>query len=339
MRILKPPPLRPGDTVGIVSPSWGGAGAFPHRTAQGVKQLHALGFTVKLGLHALNQHGTVSDTADKRAEDILGMFADPEVKLVLAAIGGDHARELLPLLDYDLIRNNPKIFMGYSDITVLNLGIWKMAGLVTFNGPALLTDFAEWPEMFDYTATYMLKALTQENPIGLIEPSTWWTDEFQHWEEKEDQLRPRQRFDSPGWTWLKGGLSEGHLVGGALESLHELRAGPYWPDWEEAIFFFETTEEKPSPDEVGRWLREYEDLGVLEKLRGLLVGRPYAYTQDETAALDEILLEITAGYDFPIVTGMDFGHTAPQFTLPVGCRARIDTHNQRFEILEAAVQG
>ena len=170
-QMIKPPRLKPGDTIGIVSPSWGGAGRFPHRTERGVACLEAQDYKVKMGKHALNQHGAVSDTAENRVADLHAMFKDRKVKAIIAAIGGDHSCHLLPLLDFDLIQGNPKIFMGYSDITVLNVAIWQLTGLTTFNGPALLTDFAEYPTMFEYTESHMLKVLTETEPLGSIEPS------------------------------------------------------------------------------------------------------------------------------------------------------------------------
>src|SRR5512146_3218741 len=141
--MIKPPRLKPGDTIGIVSPSWGGAGTFPHRVELGIRHLEESGYRVRLGEHALNHSGYVSDTPENRAADLMAFFADPQVRAIVAAIGGDHACHLLPLLDFDLIRRNPKVLVGFSDITVLNVAIWQATGLVTFNGPALLTDFAE----------------------------------------------------------------------------------------------------------------------------------------------------------------------------------------------------
>jgi muramoyltetrapeptide carboxypeptidase len=335
--IVKAPRLKRGDLIGIVSPSWGGAALFPHRVDQGIRHLNSLGFRVKIAPHALNRRGYVSDLAENRAQDIHEMFGDRQVKAIIAAIGGDHSCHLLPLLDYGLIRQNPKIFMGYSDVTVLNIAIYHKAGLVTFNGPALLTDFGESPRTLEYTEEYFLRAVAAPIPIGRIEPSPVWTEEVQNWEEKEDLKRARALKPSNGWTWLKAGSSEGVLIGGCLESLQHLRGTPYWPDWEDAILFIETSEEKPGPETVDGMLMDYQNMGVLDKIRGLLVGRPMRYSAEEAQQLDEILLQRTRGYSFPIVTGMDFGHTAPQFTLPVGVRARIDSPEAAFEILEPAV--
>ena len=311
---------------------------FPHRVERGVQHLQSLGLKVKIAPHALNQRGFVSDTPQNRAHDIHSMFGDPEVKAIVAAIGGDHSCHLLPLLDFDLIRRNSKAFMGFSDITVLNVAIWKATGLVTFNGPALLTDFAEHPGMFEYTERYMLKALCEAKPIGVIEPSTWWTEEFLDWEQKADLKRPRARHHSPGWTWLRGGVAEGVLVGGCLPSLQHLRGTRFWPEWEEAILFFETSEGPPPPERVDAILMDYENMGVLQRLKGLIVGRPMRYTDEEKQQLREVVLERTSRYTFPIVTDMDFGHTSPQFTIPIGCRARIDAENQRFEVIDAATE-
>ncbi|MFZ0545413.1 MAG: UPF0158 family protein [Candidatus Promineifilaceae bacterium] len=336
--MIKPLVLAEGDTIGIVSPSWGGAGAFPHRVEAGIRYLQSMGYKVKLAEHAANQDGFVSDSAENRAQDIHDMFRDPDVKMILAAIGGDHSCHLLPLLDFDLIRQNPKIFMGYSDITVLNVAIWQQTGLTTFNGPALLTDFAEFPRMFEYAEQYFLKAVTKPKPIGKIEPSPQWTEEFLEWETKADQKRPRNMTDSTGWNWLKAGFGEGPLIGGCIESLQHLRGTPYWPDWEGAILFIETSEDKPSPATVDGILMDYENMGVLAQLSGMLVGRPMSYSEQEKQQLREIILARTEKFNFPIISDMDFGHTAPQFTLPLGCEARIDTNRALFEIVEAAVR-
>lgn len=114
--------------MGIVSPSWGGAALFPHRVEQGVRQIERLGFRVKLGRHALQSSSFVSDSPEHRISDLHEMFCDPQVRLIVAATGGDHSCHLLPLLDFALIREHPTLFMGFSDITVLNVAIWKEPG-------------------------------------------------------------------------------------------------------------------------------------------------------------------------------------------------------------------
>ena len=266
------------------------------------------------------------------------MFLDADVGAIIAAIGGDHSCHLLPYLDFDLIASHPKIFIGFSDITVLNIAIWSETGVVTFNGPALLTDFAEYPKIFDYTEKYFLKAVCEVKPVGRVDPSPWWTEEFLDWRDKQDLSRHRERRDSEGWTWLKPGVVEGPLVGGCLTSLQHLRGTRFWPCWDGVIMFIETSETKPDPATVDGILMDYENMGVLERIAGLLVGRPMKYTDQEKAKLREVILERTRQYTFPIVTDLDFGHTSPQFTIPIGCRGRIDTQAKSFEIVESAVE-
>ena len=338
MEVVKPPKLRQGDLIGVVSPSWGGAGAFPHRVDRGRQHLESLGFRVRIGRHAMNQLGFVSDTAENRVSDLHEMFEDPEIRAIVAATGGDHSCHLLPLLDFGLIRNNPKILMGFSDVTVLNVSIWTKTRIVTFNGPALLSDFAEYPRMFDYTERSFLNTLCRAEPAGAIQPSEWWTEEFRDWGEKKDLERPRVRQASEGPLWLRPGYAEGTLVGGCMESMQHLRGTEFWPDFAGAILFLETSEELPSPAKVDGILMDYENMGVFEKLSGLLYGRPMKYTPSEKQELYQVILDRTEGYRFPIVANLDFGHTAPQFVLPIGCRARIDGSNRRFEIIESAVR-
>jgi muramoyltetrapeptide carboxypeptidase LdcA involved in peptidoglycan recycling len=310
---------------------------FPHRVEQGVRQLERLGFRVKLGRRALHASGFVSDSPENRASDVHEMFCDPEVRLIVAAIGGDHSCHLLPLLDFELMRQHPTLFMGFSDVTVLNIAIWKETGLVTFNGPALLTDFAEYPEMFDYTRLSFLRTVTQPAPVGPVTPSAWWTEEFLDWHEQQDRTRPRVQQPSDGWTWLKPGFAEGVLVGGCLESLEHLRGTRFWPDWRGCLLFIETSEGAPSPAAVDGTLMDYDNMDVLRSISGLLVGRPMRYTAQQRQELRDVVRNRTRAFDFPVVMDMDFGHTAPQFTLPIGCLARIDTTSQTFEILESAV--
>lgn len=340
MKKCKARALQQGDTIGIISPSWGGAGVFPHRVEQGKTMLEQLGFKVKFAEHARNHQGYLSDSAENRASDIHQMFLDDEVKAIIAAVGGDHSCHLLPLLDYEMIAQHPKIFMGYSDVTVLNMALWKQCELVTFNGPAFIVDFAEYPQMLDYTLEHFLKTTTQSHAVGTIQPANAWTEEMLDWAEKEDLTRARAMNPSTGWHWLKAGgetVVEGRLLGGCLGSLQHLRGTPYWPDWQDSIFFVETSEEKPSPAKVDGILMDYENMGVLSQIKGMLVGRPMYYSEEEKQQLDALLLERTQNYDFPIISTMDFGHTAPQFCLPLGCKAQIDSKAKTFGLLEAAV--
>jgi len=332
---MKPPALRPGDSIGVVALSWNGPATYPHRVERGRRYLESLGYRVVLAPHVYGDRGHLAGTPEERAADLHGLFADPSVRAIVSAIGGNHSCHLLPLLDWDLIRRNPTIVVGYSDTTVPNLAIYARTGLTTFNGPALMTDFGEYPAPFAYTVEAWQRALCRAEAIGAVSPAAAWTDEFLDWGTRADLARPRALRPSHGWTWLKGGRVTGRLIGGCLEDMQHLRGTPYWPDLTGAILFVETMTLKPASfDSV---LQDYENMGVFAQIAGLLVGRSPGYSDRQHADLRAVLLERTRRYAFPIVADMDFGHTAPQLTLPIGCRAELDVADHRFAITEAAV--
>lgn len=334
---LLPPALRRGDTVGIVSPSWFGGEAFLPRAQRGIAMLESLGFQVRVGEHAFNAHGHASDTPQHRVADIHTMFADEAVRAIVCTIGGDHSCHLLPLLDWDLIHANPKIFVGFSDITVLNNAIRSRTGLVTFNGPTLLTDWAEFPTMPELSRRSALSVLTQPRPFGDLPKAAEWTDEFLDWGTGEDATRRRAHMPAEGWRWIHPGVGEGDLVGGCIESLQHLRGTPYWPDFEGAILMLETSEERPSAEKLDGMLMDYENMGVFDRITGLLMARPYGMSHEEKEASWRVVAERTVRFGFPVVGNMDIGHTTPLLTLPLGCRVLVDSDVQRVSIVEAAV--
>jgi muramoyltetrapeptide carboxypeptidase len=255
---VKPRALRRGDLIGIISPSWFGGAAYIPRAQRGIDTLVSLGFNVRVGTHAFNNLGHVSDTAEHRVHDLHEMFADPDIAAIISTIGGDHSCHLLPLIDWDLIARNPKIFLGFSDITVLNNAILSQSGLTTFNGPALLTDWAEFPGMPNISKRCALDVLTVPQPFGDLPMSDEWTDEFLDWSTGADLTRRRTHHPAEGWQWIHPGAAEGRLVGGCLESLQHLRGTPYWPDCDGAILLLETSELRPSPETLDGMLMDYE---------------------------------------------------------------------------------
>ncbi len=266
------------------------------------------------------------------------MFADPSIAAVICTIGGDHSCHLLPLIDWDLITRNPKIFLGFSDITVLNNAILSQTGLTTFNGPALLTDWAEFPAMPEISKRSALDVLTEPRPFGDLPMSDEWTDEFLDWRTGADPPRRRTHQLAEGWRWLRPGFAEGRLVGGCLESLQHLRGTPYWPDCKGAILFLETSELSPSAATLDGILMDYENMGVLGQIAGLLVGRPYGMTAEQKESMWKVVSERTQRFGIPVVGNLDIGHTTPLLTLPLGCMARIDSDTGRVSIIDSAVR-
>jgi muramoyltetrapeptide carboxypeptidase LdcA involved in peptidoglycan recycling len=345
--IIKPRKLRPGDKVATVSLSWGGAGTFPHRYQAGKQQLQdEFGLVVVEMPHTLSDDAWLKRHPHARADDLMAAFADPSIKAIISTIGGDDSIRLLPWLDLDIIRSNPKIFMGYSDTTITHMACFK-AGLVSFYGPAIMAGFAENGGLFPYMVNSVRKTLFSTAPIGNIAPnSDGWSVEWLDWAEPENQSRRRKLNPSPGWKFIQGeGIRRGHLLGGCFEVLDWLRGTRFWPEpdaWQGAILFLETSEEAPPPSAVLYGLRCYAALGILSKLSGILFARPGGQVPvDQFEEYDQVLRQVVAEeeglVDLPIITHMDFGHTDPMFVLPYGVQAEIDCDAQQFAILENTV--
>ena len=341
--MIKPRKLNSGDKVATVSLSWGGPSIFPHRYQIGVQQLEK-----EFGLEVVEMPNTLRDAnwlaqnPKARADDLMQAFADPSIKAIFATIGGDDSIRLLPYLDLNVIRDNPKIFMGYSDTTISHLVCYK-AGLVSFYGPSILAEFAESGGIFSYTIQSLRKTLFSNEVIGEVKQNAeGWTVERLDWGNPENQNIKRKLNPSNGWKFLQGtGIHRGHLVGGCLEVFDWTRGMELFPQhWEDAILFLETSEDAPPPEFVKYTLRVYAAMGILSQLSGILFGRPYD-NEAKFAEYDQAILQIVRDEeglsDLPIITNMDFGHSSPMFVLPYGVQAEIDCDNQRFSIIENAV--
>lgn len=331
--VQRPRRLRQGDTVAVVSLSSAAAHDFPHRFDAGVRQLaEALGVEVRTMPHARSA-ADVLDSPERRVDDLHAALADPEVHAIVSSIGGEDSIRLLPLLDLDLIAANPKPFIGYSDSTVTHLA-FLAAGVGSFYGPAVMAGFAENGGMHAYTLAGVRRMLMEDGPPGTWPPSRdGWTVEFLDWADASLQGRSRELRPSTGWRWLQGATTpvEGRCVAGCLEVLDWLRGTPAWPDLDGVVLALETSEEAPSPDAVRRMLRAIAAAGdQLRGVRALLFGRPGGATLGpaQHAAYDDVLLDVVGRelglVDVPIVAGMDFGHTDPMWTLPIGARTVVD---------------
>jgi muramoyltetrapeptide carboxypeptidase LdcA involved in peptidoglycan recycling len=345
--MLKPKGLRAGDTVAAVSLSWGGPGSFPHRYEAGKRQLtETFGLRVVETPHALADAAWLARNPQARADDLMNAFSNPSIAGVISTIGGDDSIRLLPCIDIDVIRSNPKVFLGYSDTTVSHLACFS-AGLTSFYGPAVMAGFAENAGMFPYTIESVRQTLFSSEPIGLIEPNRdGWTVERLEWGVPEHQNRRRQLTPSSGWRYLQGqGVVRGRLIGGCLDVLQWLRGTSVWPDqaaFDSAILFLETSEEAPPPSFVSTELRVFAAMGLLRRLSAILFGRPGgAVPPDRFDEYDRAILQVVTGEEglkhLPIVTRMDFGHTDPMFVLPLGVLAQVDCERKEFSILESAV--
>lgn len=335
--LQSPKPLKKGDTIGVIAPSAGIAALFPHRVERGIDQLEKLGFRVKLSANALGMSGFVSATAEKRADDIHEMFADDNVKAIMATIGGDHSNQVLKHLDFELIKKNPKFFIGYSDISVIHYALISKANLETYYGPCVMTQFGEFPRVLDYTKTHFLQVLTNNDADIEIAASEEWTDEVLDWSTKDDLSRPRLLTESSGYEWLRHGQSEGRVLGGCIPSINHLAGTEYWIDPKESIFFIDLPEGNEvgvgiSIADVDSYLADLDNLGVFRSVNGLVIGRPYRYDSDQIKQLKAIIHKYTRDTTYPILMNTNIGHTDPIITLPLGRMASLDSEKNKFTI-------
>jgi len=337
MNLIKPPKLEKGDTIAIISPSAGLAALFPHRLDNAIKFLESEGYKIKEFSCTRKINGWESAPAKERAKDIMNAFTDEEVKGIICSIGGNTINKTLRYLDFDKIKKNHKILCGYSDISVLHYAINKKCGISTFYGPCAMTQFGEFPEPLKYTLEYFNKAVV-EGQIGTIKSSEKWTDEVLDWNQKKDLEKPRELKENKGFEWLRMGKTEGEIIGGCLPSICGLLGTEYWPDHNNKILFIEIPEaqqfDKGEPlAEVDALLCSLEIAGIFKQINGLIVGRPFKYNDEEKEKFKEIILENTKEYDFPILFGVDIGHTDPMITIPLGSKIRLDSEKNLFQFV------
>ncbi len=343
-KLIKPKKLSPGDTVAAISTSCGLASLFPHQYEWGKRQLEEnFGLRVIETPHALESMDFLYRQPEVRAQDLTWAFENPDVKGIFSIIGGDDCIRLFPHMDLDVIKNNPKIFLGYSDPTSIHMMCYR-AGLSSIYGPTIMSGFGENCGLFPYTIEQTKRTLFSNVALGEIEPATMgWTDEHLDWANPENQKIRRKLHPFTGPQYIQGhGTVRGRLIGGCFEVLLMLTGTELFPaasEFENAILFLEVSEERPPEEMLLYWLRGLAAQGIINKLSGIILGRS-KNSINEMNVYENALLAVTAECgreDMPIVTQMDFGHTDPMFYLPYGALAEIDVDNKRFSILESAV--
>jgi muramoyltetrapeptide carboxypeptidase len=311
MKILKPPALKKGDVIGIVSPA-----SSPDdftRIEQGVKYLESLGYRVKLGKHIFKRYGYLSSTDDERADDLNEMFADEKVKAIICVRGGYGTPRLLDKVDYNLIKKKPKIFVGYSDITALQLAIFKKTGLVTFSGPMLAVDiysnfdsFAE--DFFWRILTSRERKIEIKNPNG-VELNT-----------------------------LKSGKATGTLLGGNLSLIASIMGTKYQPSFNGSVLVIEDIGEEPY--RIDRYLSQLKNSGVLYKINACILGQ---FTDcapkepEKSLTLEQIFNDYLGNLKIPVISNLSYGHIPQKLTLPLGARVRVDAKRQKITIIESVL--
>ncbi|MBU0744879.1 MAG: LD-carboxypeptidase [Gammaproteobacteria bacterium] len=314
---ILPSRLKVGDTVGLVSPGYRVTENIQIQFA--IERMQALGLKVKLGKHVYTRYGYLAGTDENRADDINQMFADPEVKAIIALRGGWGSNRILGLLKYKTIKNNPKIFMGYSDITSLLLAINAKTGLVTFHGPMAVLTWNEFTTNYAKDILFNAKKITFSNPI-----------------EKEDDLtQTKNRI-----VTIRKGKASGKLLGGSLTLLTSMIGSKYLPKFNGAILFVEDIDEDIY--KVDRMLTQLKTAGVLDKIAGFVFGKcTSCQVKNPTygsLTFQQVLEHHIVPLKIPAWYGSMIGHDDKIFTLPEGTLVTIDAEKGTIEMLEPAVK-
>jgi muramoyltetrapeptide carboxypeptidase len=308
MNVIKPPALCPNATIGIIAP----AGPVNKRKlARGINYFTRQGYRVVLGRHIYRKWGYLAGTDQQRADDINRMFADKRINAIICARGGYGTMRLLDLLDYRAIARNPKILMGFSDITALGLAIWARTGLVTFSGPMASIDFKKGMDQF-----------TERNVWAMLSGQAGADHVFER---------------KSTWNVLKKGSARGRLLGGCLSLVHPLIGTKYQPDYTGALMFIEDVKEDPY--HIDRAFQHLKHAGILQQVAGLVIGKMTKCVAGKgpTLSWQEVVADVVQYVNGPVVTNVDFGHTPGKLTVPVGVGGEIDTAKKIFKISEKPV--
>ncbi len=291
--IIKPRPLKPGDTVAVISPA---GPADEKRLRAGIRRLERWGFSVRPGRHAFGRRTYLAAADEERFSDLVAAFEDPSVKAVFCSRGGYGSGRLLSRIPFSLIAKNPKLFVGFSDVTALNWAFSARSGLISLSGPTVCELGDGLP---DDAALSLLRL------IGMREESeTLWKG---------------------GLKRLRPGAARGVLFPGCLSIIVTLLGTPYLPDLAGAVLLIEDVKEEPY--RIDRMLTQLKNAGVLNRIAALLVGEmkncwPKTRRRDHLS-LDEILLELTSDHPIPVFTGAPYGHSRSRVTLPVGAQVEV----------------
>jgi len=300
-----PASLKKGDKVGIIAPA--GPLRDTKQAEEFEKKLIELGFVPVMGENVKSRNGFFTASDEKRKQELEQFFADTEIKAIIGIKGGWGCARLLPILDYELIKANPKILMGFSDITSLLNGITLKTGLITYHGPV---GTATW---YEYSLNF-IKSVLMKGEKTVFKPTT-------------------------DFKTLTKGTAEGILFGGNLSVLSGLVGTEYFPDPTGKILFLEDVEEEPF--RIDRMLTHMKLAGVFSKLNGIIIGKYrdcVAEEPDFSFTIEEVFDDHFTNFHIPVYRGANIGHIRDKYTVPIGINAKMDADNCMFELTEAAVK-
>jgi muramoyltetrapeptide carboxypeptidase len=308
--------LQPGMNIGVIAPS---SNTWENQDVEyALDVVRSLGFNAVAGKHLYKRHGYLAGSDSQRAEDVNLMFADPDIQGIFCSRGGYGASRILPMLNYDVIRSNPKVLLGYSDITALHLAINGITGLITFHGPVAGQQFTE------YTYQEFSRIIMRgEHPTSLAAPPRF--------SQAPGRAERHNRI-----TRFVLGKATGPLVGGNLSLLTSLMGTPYEPDFRGKILFLEDVSE--APYSVDRMLTQLWLAGVFSQIKGLIFGKFTDYEADAPSiSMEAVLEQRCEGLSIPVMRGLMIGHVDDQSIIPVGANAELDADAGTLTLLGRAL--
>lgn len=341
--MIKPKRLKQGDKIAIVSLSWGGLGdeEYIHKYRIAKDRLEKdFGLQVVCMPHTLKGSDFVWEHPELRAKDFMDALQDKTISAIFCAIGGDDTIRTLPYIDFEVIKNNPKIFMGYSDSTVNHLMMYK-AGVGSFYGPSIMCEFGEYVQMFPYTKKAVKEMLFGEWDKYTLESSEEWTDDHVLWQESNINTPHRMKKDEHGYEVINGsGTVRGKLLGGCLDVFMMAIGTKIWPtidEWKGAVLFVETSEEKPSPDFVTWTFRNLAAQGILKVISGIIVGKPQdeKYYEEYKEAIKQVVAEEEKLIELPVFYNINIGHAKPIGIIPYGINTELNCEKKSITFLES----
>lgn len=318
-------------TIGIFSSSSPISATVPVRYNRGKEYLASKGIRIIDGNLFGKQDYYRSGSIKERADEFNQLLYNDEVQILMAAIGGNNTNSILPYIDYEYLKQHPKIIIGYSDTTALLLGIYAKTGLITFYGPALASSFGEFPPFVDMTFDYF-KSMIEE---GVMIPYEYqmprvWTDEFINWGEQN-----RGKTGNPNdWVSVIPGVCRGRLIGGNLNTMEGFFGTEYMPEIRKGDILFIEDSLKDACT-IERTFSLLKLAGVFDKIGGILLGKHEKFDDDGTGRKPyEILQEVLGDCQIPFLAEFDCCHTHPMFTMPIGCQVELDVTNKCITLLE-----
>ncbi|MFW5719959.1 MAG: S66 family peptidase [Candidatus Dojkabacteria bacterium] len=315
-----PSKLQQGDMVRVIAPARSMAMPFIDDEVKAIASSrfeNDLGLRVSFGRHVNEINDFDSSSIQSRIEDLHEAFADPEVKMVIAIIGGFNSNQLLKYIDYDLLKNNSKILCGFSDITALANAVYAKTGLVTYSGPNYFSFGQKYD--FEYSLDMFRACLFSNEEISIV-PSPRWSND--RWAGKQEE---RTYYENEGFWVIREGEAEGTIVGGNQCTLNLLQGTEFMPDINGSILFLEDDYEAHTAT-VDRDLQSIIHLPQFEEVRGIVFGRFEKATGMTKDLLTQIITSKKELDHLPVVANVDFGHTTPQITFPIGGRVRMKVH-------------